>query len=65
MIGAVLGAVNKYYRWDKGVQIRGNLEEIECWANDNGFQEQAIMFLEKISALTNLLATTKTQMLQV
>ncbi|XP_039253935.2 ras-associating and dilute domain-containing protein-like isoform X2 [Styela clava] len=57
-------AASKYYRWDKGVQIRGNLEEIECWANDKGFQEQASEFLLKFSTLTNLLATTKTQMLQ-
>ena len=54
----------KYLRWSKGVQMRGNLDTLESWASDNGLQV-ANTHLHKICGVADLLATPKVQLLQV
>nr|CAB3265411.1 ras-associating and dilute domain-containing protein-like [Phallusia mammillata] len=54
-------ANERYYKWDMGARIRGNLEQVESWACDAGYPDQCTTFLEKVSALVNLLATPRTQ----
>ncbi|CAK8690007.1 unnamed protein product [Clavelina lepadiformis] len=55
---------SRYYSWEMGVRIRGNLEKLESWAIENGFMDQCTTYLENISALANLLATPKSQFLK-
>ena len=55
----------KYYKWELGVRIRGNLELIESWAADNDCMNQCTKHLEKISTLANLLATPRGQFAKV
>ena len=59
------GTGGKFYRWRKGVQINGNLNVVEEWANQCGLQEQFTKHMRKIVAAVNLLSTRKAQLLQV
>ncbi|XP_066291857.1 ras-interacting protein 1-like isoform X2 [Branchiostoma lanceolatum] len=58
------GAGGRFYKWQKGVQIRGNLDQLEGWAADAGLGEEAGRFLAKLSAAVDLLATPKVHLLQ-
>ncbi|XP_064627342.1 ras-associating and dilute domain-containing protein-like isoform X2 [Lineus longissimus] len=55
---------HKYYKWSKGVQIRGNMDAIDGWASEHGMQEVADKYLGKIDSLANLLATPRVQLQQ-
>uniref|UniRef100_F6Q5A8 Ras-associating and dilute domain-containing protein n=1 Tax=Ciona intestinalis TaxID=7719 RepID=F6Q5A8_CIOIN len=55
-------ASTKYFKWEMGVRIRGNLEKLENWAIEFEYSYQVSAFLVKISTLANLLATPRTQM---
>ena len=59
------GASQREFRWSRGVQLRGNLDLVEGWATDAGLGDEASAFLSKVSALADLLATPKLQLLQV
>ena len=56
---------SKYYKWEMGIRMRGNLEFLESWADENGFIEECVKHLEKITALANLLATPRSQIMKV
>eukprot|EP00058_Branchiostoma_floridae_P019538 XP_002605028.1 hypothetical protein BRAFLDRAFT_85170 [Branchiostoma floridae] len=58
------GAGGRFYKWQKGVQIRGNLDQLETWAADAGLGEEADKFMAKLSAAVDLLATPKVHLLQ-
>ncbi|XP_019614745.1 PREDICTED: LOW QUALITY PROTEIN: ras-associating and dilute domain-containing protein-like [Branchiostoma belcheri] len=58
------GAGGRFYKWQKGVQIRGNLDQLEGWAADTGLAEEAGKFMAKLSAAVDLLATPKVHLLQ-
>ena len=62
---ACLGSSKRFYSWESGIRIRGNLDILETWAMENGFATQSLALLAKISALANLLATPKDQLLKV
>ena len=55
----------KYYKWTKGVQLRGNVDRLVCWAAENGLGQEATNHLSKLSTLTDLLATPKPQLIKV
>ena len=59
------GAGGKFYRWTKGVQIRGNLDVLEEFANRNGLQEQFTAHMKKIVAAVALLSIPKAQLMSV
>ncbi len=59
------GAGGKFYRWTKGVQIRGNLDVLEDWASQSGLQEQFGDHLRKIVAAVALLSIPKARLMQV
>lgn len=59
------GAGGKFYRWTKGVQIRGNLDVLEDFANRNGLQEQFSSHMKKIVAAVALLSIPKAQLMSV
>jgi len=56
------GAGGKFYRWTKGVQIRGNLDVLEEFANRNGLQDQFSVHMKKIVAAIALLSIPKAQL---
>ena len=47
------------------MKIRGNLDRIEMWASEHGYDNQGATQLAKISALASLLAMPKDQLLKV
>ena len=59
------GPGGKFYRWAKGVQMRGNLDAIEDWAESNNLKNQFAEYLAKFKCAVDLLATPKAQLLQV
>ena len=59
------GAGGKFYRWTKGVQIRGNLDVLEEWAIRSGLQEHFADHLRKIVAAVALLSIPKAQLMLV
>ena len=59
------GAGGKFYRWTKGVQIRGNLDVLEDWAGQNGLQDQFGEHLKKVVAAIALMSIPKAQLMQV
>ena len=58
------GASGDYFKWSRGVQIRGNLDALESWLYQNSFQKVANEFLGQLNAAVNLLASLKAQLLQ-
>ena len=59
------GPGGKFYKWTKGVQMRGNLDVLEEWAQVNGLANQFDEYLAKFQSAVNLLATPKVELLQV
>eukprot|EP00794_Sanderia_malayensis_P009188 gene9188-10162_t len=59
------GSGGKFYRWTKGVQIRGNLDVLEDWASQSGLQEQFGEHMKKIVAAVAMLSIPKAQLLQM
>lgn len=59
------GAGGKFYRWTKGVQIRGNLDVLEEFANRNGLQDQFSGHMKKIVDAVALLSIPKAQLMSV
>ena len=59
------GAGGKFYRWTKGVQIRGNLDVLEEFANRNGLQHQFSAHMKKVVAAIALLSIPKAQLMSV
>ena len=59
------GPGGKFYRWTKGVQMRGNLDLVEAWAQSNNLKNQYDEYLAKFQCAVDLLATPKAQLLQV
>ncbi|XP_033100429.1 ras-associating and dilute domain-containing protein-like isoform X2 [Anneissia japonica] len=57
------GPSRKFFKWSKGVQLRGNLDFIESWIQDQGLEEIS-HFLGLISTAADLLATPKIQLMQ-
>eukprot|EP00111_Clytia_hemisphaerica_P011167 TCONS_00032689-protein len=59
------GPGGKFYRWTKGVQMRGNLDLLESWAQSNHLKNQYEEYLAKFQCAVDLLATPKAQLLQI
>jgi len=59
------GPGGNFYKWTKGVQMRGNLDVLEEWAQGNGLANQFDEYLAKFRSAVDLLATPKVQLLQV
>ncbi|XP_077865256.1 ras-associating and dilute domain-containing protein-like [Saccoglossus kowalevskii] len=59
------GTGGKFYKWSKGVQIRGNLDLIESWTQEHGLHDEAASFLKTLSTASGLLATPKVQLLHM
>ncbi|XP_070581241.1 ras-associating and dilute domain-containing protein-like isoform X2 [Ptychodera flava] len=59
------GAGGKFYKWSKGAQIRGNLDQIESWAQEHELMQEASTFLRTLSSAADLLATPKVQLLNL
>ena len=51
--------------WNKGIQIRTNLDILETWASQQGVTKEAIRHLQQLSAAADLLASPKQALLQV
>ena len=60
-----LGAGSKYFKWQTGVQLRGNLDILQSWTTSNGLREEANMYLKKVDCTANLLAIPKAQLTKV
>lgn len=58
------GPGGNFYSWSKGVQMRGNLDVLEDWAQANGLSSQFNEYMAKFTSAVDLLATTKVQLLQ-
>ncbi|XP_065193262.1 uncharacterized protein LOC135824453 isoform X3 [Sycon ciliatum] len=58
------GAGDRFYRWNKGIQIRTNLDILETWASQQGVTKEAIRHLQQLSAAADLLASPKQALLQ-
>ena len=59
------GIDESFFRWENGVVLQGNLEQLEQWTILNGYDHQYSSFLSKVTALVSLLATPKKQLLKV
>ena len=59
------GPGGKFYRWSKGVQMRGNLDVLEDWAQANGLAAQFEKYVGKFMGAVDLLSTPKVQIMQV
>ena len=59
------GPGGKFYRWTKGVQMRGNLDVLEDWAQANGLSKQFEQYMGKFLSAVDLLSTPKVQIMQV
>ena len=58
------GSSGDYFKWSRGVQIRGNLDALESWLYQNSFQKVSNEFLGQLNAAVNLLASLKAQLMQ-
>ena len=59
------GQGGKFYKWTKGVQMRGNLDMLEEWAKSNGLHSQYEQYMSKFVSAVDLLSTPKVQMMAV
>lgn len=54
----------KFLRWTKGVQMRGNLDVLEDWAQSNGLAKPFEQHMSRFLAAVDLLSTPKVQIMQ-
>ena len=59
------GTGGKFYRWTKGVQIRGNLDVLEEFASRSGLQDNFSSHMKKVVAAVALLSIPKAQLMSV